>query len=226
METKKKELMRQIVGWDVVNWSKAIHYWEENIPLYGKELECLELGASKGGMTLWLALQKNRVFCTDINGPEPVARDLHQKFDCQTRITYGSMDAMNINEENRFDLVLFKSIMGGICSDDRKKAELVNQIHKALKPGGMLLFAENLEATLLHRVARKKFGTPDWNYLRLSEMDEVFSSFTSVRYSTTGFFGCFGRTERQRELLGSFDGLLDKLIPASSKYIVFGIAVK
>lgn len=227
MVEKKKELMQQIVGWDVVNWSKAIGYWEKNVPLYGKELECLELGSSKGGMSLWLALNKNRVLCTDLHGPEPSAYDLHKKYDCHTRVAYDSLDAMNINYENRFDLILFKSILGGICTDDDdKKSYLINQMYKALRPGGMLLFAENLEATILHKAARKRFGTKGWNYLRLSEIAQVFSSFSSVRYSTTGFFGCFGRTERQRALLGKIDGLLDKLIPANSKYIVFGIAVK
>lgn len=227
VSTNRKELMQQIVGWDVVNWSKAVDYWEKNASIYGKELECLELGSSKGGMSLWLALNKNRVFCTDINGPEPVAHDLHKQYDCQTRITYGSMDALNIGYENRFDLIIFKSILGGICGDDNdKKIFLINQMYKALKPGGKLLFAENLEGTALHKVGRKYFGSKGWNYLRLSEMKRVFSSFSHVQYSTTGFFGCFGRTERQRSIISLLDGLLDKLIPASSKYIVFGIAVK
>lgn len=227
MIADKKELMQQIVGWDVVNWSKAIDYWEKNAHLYGKELECLELGSSKGGMSLWLALNNNKVLCTDLNGPEPSAHDLHKKYGCDTRVTYESVDALHINYENKFDLVLFKSILGGICTDDDdKKVYLIDQMYKALKPGGMLLFAENLEGTALHKAARKRFGTKGWNYLRLSEMKQVFASFSSVQYSTTGFFGCFGRTERQRALLGKVDALLDKQIPAYSKYIVFGIAIK
>lgn len=226
MTANKKELMQQIVGWDVENWSKAVDYWESNAPLYGRELECLELGSAMGGMSLWLALNKNKVLCTDLNGPEPWAHELHRKFDCHTRVSYGALNAMNIPYEGKFDLVLFKSIMGGICADDNSKKLLIDQMHKALKPGGMLLFAENLEATALHQAARKRFGTKGWNYLRLSEMDQVFASFSSLRYSTAGFFGCFGRTEGQRALLGKADALLDKLIPASAKYIVFGIAIK
>lgn len=227
MTANKKELMQQIVGWDVENWSKAVDYWEKNAAVKGRELECLELGSAMGGMSLWLALNKNKVLCTDLNGPEPSAKALHEKYNCHTRVSYGALDATNMTYENTFDLVLFKSIMGGICTDDNsKKARLIDQMHKALKPGGMLLFAENLEATTLHKVARKRFGTKGWNYLRLNEVDQVFAPFSSVQYSTAGFFGCFGRTERQRALLGKADALLDKLIPAASKYIVFGIAVK
>jgi len=219
--------MNDIVGWDVRNWSKAIAYWEKNTSITNKEYQCLELGSSKGGMSLWLALNKNKVYCTDLNGPENDAYLMHKKHNCSSRITYGAVDATAIPFENHFDLIIFKSILGGISSNEnQKKARTVNEIYKALKPGGILLFAENLESTLLHRVFRKGYGTKHWNYLKMSELDEVFSSFSTLEYTTEGFFGCFGRNERQRDLLGKIDAMLASVIPMKSKYIVIGVAVK
>jgi SAM-dependent methyltransferase len=223
----EKELMHEIVAWDVFNWSKAIDYWENNTTIYNKEYECLELGASKGGISLWLALNNNKVLCTDLNGPEKVAYHLHEKYNCSSRISYDSMDATNISYTDKFDLIVFKSILGRIsCHKNENKAHTVKEMYKALKPGGMLLFAENLEATYFHKIFRKAFGTKDWNYLKLSEIDEVFSSFSKVSYTTAGFFGCFGRTESQRSMLGKVDTFLEKVIPGKSKYILIGIAVK
>ena len=223
----EKELMREIVAWDVFNWSKAIDYWEKNTTINNKGYECLELGASKGGLSLWLALNNNKVLCTDLNGPEKDAYKLHEKYNCSSRISYDSMDATNISYTDKFDLVVFKSILGRIsCHKNENKVNTINEIYKALKPGGILLFAENLEATYFHQVFRKGFGTKDWNYLKISEIDEVFSSFAKVNYTTTGFFGCFGRTEGQRSMLGKVDKLLEKVIPGKNKYILIGIAVK
>ncbi|WP_432712739.1 class I SAM-dependent methyltransferase [Pedobacter sp.] len=223
----EKELINDIVGWDVMNWSKAIDYWEQNTSISNKEYECLELGSSKGGMSLWLALNKNKVYCTDLNGPETDAYHMHSKHQCSSRITYGAVDATNIPYENHFDLVIFKSILGGISSiKNENKANTVNEIYKALKPGGTLLFAENLESTFLHKLLRKGYGTPNWNYLKLDELETVFAPFNSLNYTTVGFFGCFGRTEKQRNILGKVDALLQKLIPMKSKYILVGVAVK
>ena len=223
----EKEIMKDIVVWDVVNWSKAIKYWENNISVSNKGYECLELGSSKGGMSLWLALNGNKILCTDLNGPEKDAYYIHEKYDCASQITYGSMDATNIPFENRFDVIIFKSILGGISSDNQQnKAKTLNEIHKALKPGGKLLFAENLEATLLHKILRKNFGTKGWNYLKMDEIKDVFSSYNKIKYTTAGFFGFMGRNEWQRNLLGKIDSILSWIIPNKSKYILIGVAEK
>lgn len=219
----QKEMTRDIIAWDIVNWSKAIEHWQNNAEVLNKDYDCLELGSSKGGMSLWLALNGNKVLCTDLNGPEKGAHQIHEKYNCSSRITYGAMDATNISYENKFDVVIFKSIMGGIPCD---KAKILNEIHKALKPGGRLLFAENLEATLLHKVLRRNYGTKGWNYLRLDEVDKVFASFNKVTYQTVGFFGCLGRNEWQKNFLGKVDTLLNGIIPTKSKYIIMGVAEK
>lgn len=223
----EKGILKKIIAWDVVNWSRALKFWEKNCFISNQEYTCLELGSSKGGLSLWLALNGNNVYCTDINGPEQAAYDIHTAYDCRSRITYGCMDALNIPFENHFDIIVFKSIMGGISFDDQRNKQLIiNQIYKALKPNGRLLFAENLEATFLHRFFRGKYGTRNWNYLTIDEFYDVFAAFKKVNFTTTGFLGCFGRNDWQRNFLGRIDKVLDPFIPFTKKYILIGEAIK
>ncbi|MGN6395526.1 MAG: class I SAM-dependent methyltransferase [Mucilaginibacter sp.] len=218
---------KTVIAWDVENWSRALKFWEEHCPVANKEFNCLELGASKGGLSLWLALKGNNVYCTDLNGPEQAAYDIHKAYDCGSRITYGSIDATNIPFENSFDIIIFKSIMGGISfANQQNKKRIIEQVYKALKPNGRLLFAENLESTFMHKFFRKKFGTRGWNYLKMNEVDSIFSSFSSVKYTTTGFLGCFGRNEWQRNFLGKIDKTFEYFIPPRNRYIIIGQAVK
>jgi SAM-dependent methyltransferase len=222
-----KEVIKDIIVWDVVNWSKAINFWERNASVSNKDYNCLELGSSRGGMSLWLALSGNNVLCTDLNGPEEDARHIHSKYNCSSRISYDSLDVTKMPFENQYDVIIFKSIIGGICGSTKiDKATILNKIHKALKPGGKLLFAENLESTLLHKALRKKYGTKDWDFLKIDEINQVFSSYRKLDYTTVGFFGCMGRNEPQRNLLGKIDNMLSWAIPDKSKYILIGIAEK
>lgn len=223
-----KEVIKDIVDWDITNWWRAIHYWDQNIDLNNQKYQCLELGATRGGLSLWLALKGNEVLCTDLKNPKDMAAVVHHKYSCKSNIRYDALDAMAIPFENQFDVIVFKSILGGISQGNRNenKARVLSQIYKALKPGGMLLFTENLVATPLHKFLRSKYGTPDWNYLKINEVGGLFSAFKSMEYITTGFFGCFGRNEQQKNILGRIDGLLEQFIPKEKKYILSGIAIK
>ena len=120
--------------------------------------------------------------------------------------------------------------MGGISRNgqDKLKERTLNEIYKCLKPGGKLLFAENIEASLLHTFMRKNFikWGSGWNYLKYRDINQIFGKFKNVKYETVGFFGAFGRTEKQRNMLGKLDNLLAPFIPESSRYIVMGIAEK
>jgi SAM-dependent methyltransferase len=218
---------KTIIAWDVENWSRALNFWEKNCPVENKEYTCLELGSSRGGLSLWLALNSNNVHCTDLDGLEKAAFNIHKAYNCTARITYGNIDATNIPFENSFDIIIFKSIIGGISFTDQRNKELViKQIYKALKPNGKLLFAENLESTFIHKFFRKKYGTKGWNYLTINEVKDVFSCFKSVNYTTIGFWGCFGRNEWQRKFLGKIDRVLEYFIPLKSRYIIVGQAIK
>lgn len=225
-----KETLQDIIDWDIVNWSKAIDYWEKNIDLNNKNFKCLEIGGRKGGLSLWLALKGNNVICSDLESPEKYAYEVHKKYKCKTLIQYQPIDATNIPYENHFDIISFKSILGGISRNDNNvlKQKTVNEIYKALKVNGTLLFAENIEASFFHRILRKKFVKwgNEWNYLKINEIENIFSSFKSVKYITVGFWGAFGRNEKQRNILGRFDRLFENIVPKGKRYILIGIAEK
>jgi SAM-dependent methyltransferase len=218
------------VEWDVYNWSKALDFWKKNVELDNRGLTCLELGSRRGGLSLWLAMKGNYVVCSDINSPEQMALTLHKKYSFPGKIEYESIDATKIPYENHFDIVVFKSILGGISRNgnlDLNKV-VVDEIYKSLKPGGVLLFAENLIASRMHQFFRKKVTRWGyWNYLRLDGVKELFDKFELVHFKTAGFLGAFGRAEWQRKLLGWIDTILaERIATEKMKYIIFGTAVK
>ncbi|RYM32797.1 class I SAM-dependent methyltransferase [Brumimicrobium glaciale] len=224
------ELTQDIFEWDILNWSKALDFWTKEIDIKDKNFKCLELGGRRGGLSLWLAMNNNSVICSDLESPEEIAEKLHTKYNCTDKIEYQSICATDIPYENAFDIVVFKSIMGGISGNgqDHLKKQMIDQIYKSLKPNGKLLFAENLESSFIHKGFRKTFikWGERWNYLKHDEIKHVFSSFDKVKFKTVGFFGTFGRSESQRNFLSKLDNVVTKVVPKSKRYILFGVAEK
>jgi 2-polyprenyl-3-methyl-5-hydroxy-6-metoxy-1,4-benzoquinol methylase len=163
------------------------------------------VGSNHGGLSLWLAQKGHQVICSDLDNPKSKAIKSHEKYD-NLNISYQAVNALDIPYENEFDIIVFKSILGGVSrgGNQKNKKAALEQIYKALKPGGKLLFAENLTASKMHQFLRKHFikWGADWNYLHIDEMEGLFSDFKKINYKTVGFFGAFGRSESQRRLLG------------------------
>ncbi len=230
IEMMKDELVRDIIEWDVSSWSKALFFWQQQVDLVSNQYTCLELGGRGGGLSLWLALNRHHVICSDLKSPKKNASEIHNKYNCSKFIEYQGIDATAIPFKNKFDIVVFKSILGGVSANGNNelKKKTIEEIYKSLKPSGRLLFAENLEASKLHKTLRTKYNKwgSQWNYLKYDEIKYLFESFENVNYKTIGFFGTFGRTERQRKFLCIIDFLIKPLIPQKNRYIVFGIATK
>src|SRR5690606_26588047 len=133
----------------------------------------------EGGLSLWMALKGKTVVCSDLEDVESTAEPLHTRYKVNNLITYQDIDATNIPYENHFDVIAFKSIIGGIGRNNNPEiqAKVFTEIHKALKPGGKLLFAENLVASPFHQRLRKKFircGN-SWKYVSLDEVNGFLS---------------------------------------------------
>jgi SAM-dependent methyltransferase len=216
--------------WDINSWSKALFYWKKNVE-WDEINIALELGGHQGGLSLWLAGLGKKVVCSDLQNVKSTAEQLHVKHMVTDFVVYKDIDATKIPYENQFDLIVFKSIIGGIGRNDNYEIQktVFKEIHKALKPGGILLFAENLIASPIHQYIRKRFVPwgSSWRYLSLKELEEVLHDFSSVKLLTSGVLGTFGRTESQRSFLSSIDDLaLNHICPKSWKYIGYGMAQK
>jgi len=223
-------MIKDFIQWDVRSWSKALYFWEENIA-WDTIQNGLELGSRNGGLSLWLALKGKTMVCTDLMDVKTMAEPLHKKNSVTTLIRYEDIDASNIPYENCFDVIVFKSIIGGIGRNNNYEIQqkVFNEIYKALKPGGKLLFAENLIASPLHRFFRRmfvKWGS-SWRYVSINEMKCLLKDFRNVEIKATGFLGAFGRSEKQRNFLAKIDEILfNKICPDRWKYISYGIAEK
>jgi 2-polyprenyl-3-methyl-5-hydroxy-6-metoxy-1,4-benzoquinol methylase len=225
------ELEKDILQWDVINWSTAIRYWDKKINWQQVET-CLEIGGREGGLSLWLALKGKKVISSDFEKSKLNAEPLHKKYKLEGKIQYEDINALDIPYENHFDIIVFKSVVGGIARnfEDGKQIQqqVFDQIYKALKPGGKLLFAENLEASPLHKFFRKKFNNwVNWRYVTIHECKEFLKKFSLVDLRSTGVLGGFGRSEKQKNLLSKIDKImLNNITPKNWKYIVYAIAEK
>jgi 2-polyprenyl-3-methyl-5-hydroxy-6-metoxy-1,4-benzoquinol methylase len=218
-----------LVRWDVRNWSRALEFWQGHSTQDLSHCAALEIGARKGGLSLWLALQGATVVCSDLKGPTEQTIQYHREQGA-SGITYSSVDARAIPYAECFDVVLFKSVLGYLGIDGSKTAQekAITEMHKALKPGGELLFAENLCGSPLHRLLRRCYRRQSrWRYLSLDEIREMLAPFSHVSLKAVGVTGALGRNPLQQEWLGTIDAvLLDRVMPDRWKYIVVGVARK
>jgi SAM-dependent methyltransferase len=220
--------LTDFVEWDVQNWSAALDYWTSCSSQDLSRCTVLEIGSGGGGISLWFALQGARVISSDVNFPQEKALAKHRASRVSSKIEYEVFSATDIPHVEKFDVIVFKSMLGAINTRELQ-AKAINEMHKALKKGGELFFAENLTASSLHGFLRRKFVKwgNEWRYVTLEEMTAFLSPFSDLNTQAVGFAGTFGRTEKQRNLLGVSDRLLfDRVIPKHWKYILLGVARK
>jgi SAM-dependent methyltransferase len=221
----------EIVEWDVENWSAALGYWRRHSSLTLTACAALEIGSRNGGLSLWLARSGATVVCSDLEGPTEAAFRKHERYGVSRLVRYERIDALDVPYSEAFDLVVFKSVLGGIGSGGERgrQQRAVQQMHDALKPGGELWFAENLTASPMHRALRNRYvgWAQRWRYVSVAELLEFLEPFASVSWRTFGVLGALGRSERQRAILGTLDKLcLNALVPAGWRYIAVGVARK
>jgi SAM-dependent methyltransferase len=223
------ELQKDIIEWDIVNWSKILEFWMKNTSLNLAKVSALEIGSRHGGLSLWAALQGAMVECTDLESPEFVAQPKHKKYGVEQLVKYSALDVLSIPDNDKFDVVIFKSVLGGLGLDKSgdNQAHALEQIYKVLKPGGELFFAENLTASWLHQISRKLIlhRHEAWRYTTKGDILVWTGKYQDIHLISYGFVGAFGRTEFQRKLLGSLDQhLLSRFVPSKWHYILVGIA--
>jgi SAM-dependent methyltransferase len=218
------------VEWDVRNWGIALDFWLAHSTKRLSECKVLEIGTNTGRLSLWLASQGAKVICSDVNRVRREAVELHQSNGLAHLIEHQTIDATNIPYAEEFDIVVFKSVLGAIGDGAKEpQTKAVSQMHKALKKGGELFFAENLVASPMHMFLRRKMISwgETWRYVTIEEMNEFLAPFSEKRLRTIGFAGTFGRNEAQRNLLALGDKhIFERIVPERWKYIIAGVATK
>jgi ubiquinone/menaquinone biosynthesis C-methylase UbiE len=223
--------LNDIIEWDIENWSRILPFWKNHSVHLSKQTGSgLDIGARRGGLSLFLALNGINTICTDLTNPKEAAKKIHSKYNLAAKIEYKSADVLNLDfADETFDIVVFKSVLGFLLTLENQQIA-INEIYRTLKKGGELLFAENLSGSIFHKLGRKAFvrWSDEWRYVEYDDIIKMInkSGFKNLQLSATGFFGAFGRTEKQRKMLGKIDGWLEKLIPERQKYIQFGVAHK
>ena len=234
-----KELQKDIIEWDISNWTRAIEFWDgysgdllAEIRNAGETPKVLDIGAKNGGMSLYWALKGCDVLWTDLldDGLES-AKQLHEKYNVSDRISYETMNSLEIPYENQFDIVCFKSVWGAVYSaagGEEAARRMVDQICKALKPGGCLFFAENLAGNNMHQFLRKKLSRwwNVWHYFTLDEIFRYLGGFEILGYDTFGVVGVFGRVSFLNRLFGAIDRAIDHKIPEKNRYIISAVCQK
>jgi SAM-dependent methyltransferase len=219
--------LHDILQWEVRTWSRALPLWEKFIS-NERPLRALGIGEREGGLSLWLASKGIDVVCTDLHNFPPATKALHERHGLQDRITYAQADATTLPfPDSSFGVVVFKSVIGALGSKE-KQAQAVREMHRVLKPCGVLLFAENLHASPLHVWLRKRFVAWDhyWRYLDPVDDRDLFAPFAHVEDRTTGLLANLGRTECQRDLLARADAFLAPLAPQRLRTTWYGAALK
>ena len=235
------QAIQDVIGWDTTNWSQALPFWDTHMPRSGSEqMTALELGGCffNGGLSLWLALQGIKTVCSGFH-PNPrkfaaateATRVIHQKHGIADLIDYEQMDATRIPYKSQFDIICYKSMLGGIVRDRGMDVAtaIVDGVREALKPGGLLLFVENKSSSAMHQMLRNRYGAgkEKWRFFTTNEFVELHRAFSSFEYETYGFLGCLGRSERQRSALGVADqSVFSRIVPKRWNYILAGVATK
>lgn len=227
-----KAMAKAVIEWDTVTWARAVDFWKapECTPFKDNGRLVLDVGGRGGGLSLMFALLGYRVCCTDLGNPSETAGPLHRQYGVEDLITYRTLDVLDLDEKEKYDIICFKSVMGGVGHHNHYDAQqkMIENIYRALKPGGYLYFAENTTASPLHRFLRGRFSpwAAYWRYVTPEEVHELCRPFSQVRYKSFGFLGTLGRSERQRRLLGSVDRIFDCFLPAGLKYCISVVAKK
>lgn len=222
-----------IIEWDIPTWQKALKYWSDEISRHQFAVKKgLELGSRNGGLSLFFAQQHGaKMYCSDFGFPTEKAKNLHKIKGISELISYHDINATKIPfEDNYFDFIVFKSMLGAVGAKNRFDLiqQAINEIHRVLKPGGVVFFAENFKGSPLHQWARLRFipWGKSWNYLSLEEMKILLNMFEKKEIHSTGFLTAFIPNSRiLKQVFARIDQLLF-FIPRSWRYVGYGYAVK
>jgi SAM-dependent methyltransferase len=223
-------LIDAIIGWDIPTWSKFLPFCERFLGFNLGGNHALEVGARQGGLSLYLALKGYNVVCSDFEAPGVPAWILHARHGVAERITYLDVDILAPPYPDAvFDLIIFKSVLHAL-PQARLQGQAVRELHRLLRPGGLLLFAENLRASPVHRLLRRLFR-PKWllkqrRYPTEAEIRFWCREFREFHGETWGLLGIPYQEGRIWRRLVELDAAVIPLVPREWRYVILACARK
>ena len=223
--------LKPYIEWDIATWSKALNYWQTIIEGKKPKLDYgLEVGANKGGLSLFFSrVYNSQIICSDYKFPD-TAREIHQTYSLTTIPQYQQVDATKMTfEDDTFDFVVFKSVLGGIGHHKGYSGiqKCLSEIHRVLKPNGILFFAENAKGSYLHQLARAVYRRDGWRFIALQEFESLLQIFSEKKLNLTGFSAAFApNQEKLKKTLSQFDDYSSDFVPQNWKYVAYGYAIK
>ncbi|OSZ82376.1 hypothetical protein CAP35_03650 [Chitinophagaceae bacterium IBVUCB1] len=225
----KNQLQKDVIEWDVLNWSYALRVWQPVVDTFSKSSKVLAIGERNGGLSLWLAMQGFQVTCTDRVGITEHAKKIHRKYGVADNITYEAIDIVNdAPATSAYDIIIMKSVLGGLKSDygnaatrtDVVRNIAIQNIYSSLKSGGVLLTADNLQGSNLVQAIRNAKGkNQTWHYLSIDEIKTLFSIFHQTDIYTFGIIPTRFSVPIINKAVFILNTILKRLLPVSSSYI-------
>lgn len=133
--------------------ASTLEWIQSKVP--GERMNILDLGCGPGLYTEKLAEKGHRVTGMDFSA-NSIRYARESAVGKKLNITYIQQDYLELEEENRYDLILMIFTDFGVLSPDQRKILLAG-IHRALKPGGKFLFD-----VLNEKFTAKESGSKDW----------------------------------------------------------------
>jgi SAM-dependent methyltransferase len=178
-------------------WNKKIATWYNTADWAGKPSifvqdakgyfppsgKVLELGCGAGQDGLWLAVQGYEVVQTDfIDGMFPAIRDKAAKLGVQTALR--QLDIRNLSDlgDDSFDIVY--SHLSLHYFDHKTTKEIFAELHKILRPGGVLAALFNSISDPEYLEAREKIEP---HYVQVGDIKKRFLDEAEAREFAAGF---------------------------------------
>ncbi|WP_276133704.1 class I SAM-dependent methyltransferase [Polluticoccus soli] len=225
-----------IIEWDVLNWSQLIRFWTPIVEQLPKNSNILAIGERNGGLTTWLSLLGHKVVCTDRNFPTEKAKADHCRLRLTEKITYASLDIVHANlPTNSFDLVIGKSVIGGLKADPSDRAtrnfgvqrKAVDNVYALLKNGGYFLSAENMRGTqLMQRYRLHRHKERGWRYLGWEELPLLYEQFCLREVRSFGVLPTNFHSDTVNRACYWANRYILTTLPKEYKYISFVVAQK
>ncbi len=176
------QLVRLAFGWNYKCWSHAFRASKFQLP--NRLDRILEIGASRYSMVslIFDGLANEIVisYYTDDQreGVEQYLASVGQRYNLKSKYVLEQVDATSA--QGSFDIVIMKSVLGGLFRHDRSTISdatdfIGSLVSRTVKPEGLLISIDNGKSILERVLSKFNARSYKWRYFRKSELNRAIS---------------------------------------------------